>query len=187
MELLNFLRSRLLHFAGQRVLLVSVALLALGGAAVGGALFLPSALMIAVGSLGGLMWFLAADALWSAVLPAAARRRLDLRGNRPLVQRRAIAGAILIAWFLTVIFIDRGLQDSAQGTPGAALESPLLGALTVVVALCAFRIGSASADERLDEAQAYEAWLARQQKTRNRPPRRWGLSRWRGEPPVADD
>lgn len=161
MELLNMLRTRILAFAGTRLLVVFLVIMVLGAGAVFAANFLPTAAMVFLGSLGGFLWFLGLDAAWMGLVPPHVRSRLDLRGDRPLGQRRLISAGLVGAWFTLVIWIDRA---DVGGAGASSLESPLLGALTVVLALVAYRVGSASTIERLSEETAYEEWLSRQRK-----------------------
>ena len=180
MELLNFIRGKMLALGAGRSRAVAVGLLILGLGAVIGALFTPSTLTILLGSMAGLLWFVALDTLWIVAVPRNTRDRIDLRGDRPLAQRRMIAGGLLVLWFIVAIVTNNQLLQAAAGAganPSTTSQvSPLLGALTVVMALIAFRIGSATETERESEEMAYDKWLERQQRKRSEKKQR--STRW---------
>lgn len=167
-ELLNLVRSRILGFAGARSLYACIALILLGAAGVAAGSFSPPQVAVVLGSLSGLAWFFAADSLWVSRMPYGIRERLDLRKDRPLLQRRVIAGAIMVVWFGLALAFN--IQNGTAGQ--VSYGSPIMGAATVFFALVAFRIGSATESERLQEDAAYEKWLARQQRKTAGPLRR---------------
>jgi hypothetical protein len=167
-ELLNIIRSKLVGLGGNRSLYACIALILVGAAGVAVGAFAGPQLSIVFGSLAGLAWFFAADALWVTRAPVGIRQRLDLRRERPLLQRRIIAGVIMAVWFGIALALNTQFGISSEVSYG----SPALGAATVFFALVAFRIGSATQSERLEEGVAYERWLARQQRKSSGPLRR---------------
>lgn len=171
MELLNFIRGKMLGLGAAKSRTLAIGMLIFGLVAVIGALFTPSTITILLGSMAGLLWFVALDTLWIVAVPRQTRDRLDLRGDRPLAQRRMIAAGLLVAWFVIAIVTNNQLLKAAVGAGAdpttTSQVSPILGALTVVMALIAFRIGSATETERESEEMAYDKWLERQQRKRS--------------------
>lgn len=173
MELLNLLRHKILGLGKPQSTLLCLGLILAGFVSVFAGYQFSSSVMVFLGSIGGLLWFVSFDALWVSSTPAGLRSRLDLHARRPLFQRRLTAAGIIIFWFILVVVLGRSLRDLegslfASSSDGGALESPLLGALTVVVFLIAFRVGSSTQQEREIEESIYEEWIARQQEKRRR-------------------
>lgn len=134
-------------------LLRTVLLLAIVGvgAAVAG-LFLTTwpALQVTLGSLAGLLWFVAGYLFWHSGLDQARRSRTDLRSAWSLPKRRWFVAWTFVGWALLVIFFNR------------YVPSVFVGAANVAVLLTLWRVGTASDAERaaLEEEMA-EAWIAR--------------------------
>ena len=173
MELLNLLRHKILGLGKPRSTLLCLGLIVAGLMSIFAGYQFSSSIMVFLGSIGGVLWFVSFDALWASSAPSGLRSRLDLHARRPLFQRRITAAGIIIVWFILVVVLGRSLRDLegsffASASDGGALESPLLGALTVVVFLIAFRVGSSTEQEREIEETVYEEWISRQQEKRRK-------------------
>lgn len=171
MDLLDTLRQKILDSRKPKSSVVMLLLVFFGAGLVFVGYQLPGFLIVFTGSLGGFLWFLALDAFWASSVPPKVRYRINISHGRPLFQRRVIAAGLVTIWFIIVVIVGPNLREiegsiSATSAAGGALESPVLGALTVVVFLIAFRMGSSTQREREIEEDVYDDWIARQQEKR---------------------
>lgn len=162
--------------ASGRLRLVAAALLAAGTALAVCGIFVPSApaVQVSLGSVGGLLWFLAGYLLWYAGLGAGARERWDVRGRWPLARRRVLVCIAALMWCVLLWGI------------GQQLGSSLLGALNVVMILTLWRLFTATAQERLAVDERLEQiWTERQRSRAERPRWSWARRR-RGQEPDPE-
>lgn len=179
MDFLEFIRSKSTSIAGGRgPRFAAVLWLVIGIALVAVGYVMGGLLSITAGSLAGVAWFLAGNAMWAS-LSEERRSSWDVVGRYSFGQRRTGIAVTLLVWVGIVVFAGPSLsvtrvssvvdENGETAEVASTTASPLFGALTVAVALLCWVLWRARDDERAAEEATYERWLeAREARRRNR-------------------
>lgn len=104
--------------------------------AVAGSLVKMQWLVVILGSIAGVLWFMVGYLVFNEILPNDLRDKVDFRGNFALNKRRWIVGWVLVVWLLLLEFA------------GHSLPKAIIGALNVAVLLGLWHLATATEFER---------------------------------------